>query len=59
MTTPDLTSRPTHDSRARTTRQKSTATTDPADTAVVHWPEPSQLESWWNSVMKSPHTLAG
>lgn len=43
---------PNRDSHARLTRRKSTAATDSADAVVVHWPEPSRLESWWNSVMQ-------
>ncbi|ATL68959.1 hypothetical protein [Nocardia terpenica] len=29
-----------------------TAATDPDDSPVVHWPEPSPLESWWNTIMR-------
>lgn len=29
-----------------------TAATDPEDSPVVHWPEPSPLESWWNTIMR-------
>ncbi|WP_433685145.1 hypothetical protein [Nocardia sp. CA-119907] len=28
-----------------------TAATDSGDSPVVHWPEPSPLRSWWNTIM--------
>ncbi|QIS21369.1 hypothetical protein [Nocardia terpenica] len=29
-----------------------TAATDPDNSPVVHWPEPSPLEPWWNTIMR-------
>ncbi len=33
-------------------RHTDTAATDSDDSPVVHWPEPSPLESWWKAVMR-------
>ncbi|QIS04158.1 hypothetical protein F5X71_19110 [Nocardia brasiliensis] len=35
--------------------QISTAASGPEEAPVVYWPEPSPLESWWTTVMKSTH----
>ncbi|MGW4247971.1 hypothetical protein, partial [Nocardia sp. NPDC004722] len=29
-----------------------TAATDPADSSVVYWPEPSPLRPWWDTIMQ-------
>lgn len=38
-----------------------TLTADPADTAVVCWPEPSPLDNWWTEIMDgvTPHRNHG
>ncbi|NKY87400.1 hypothetical protein [Nocardia veterana] len=33
-------------------RESRTATQHFDDTMIVHWPEPSRLESWWKAIMK-------
>lgn len=33
-----------------------TATTDSGESPVVHWPEPSPLESWWKTIMRPRRT---
>lgn len=35
-----------------TPNQTRTATTDPDDAPIVHWPEPSRLDSWWRAIMR-------
>lgn len=34
-----------------------TGATDPDDAPVVHWPEPSPLQSWWNTIMNPSTNL--
>lgn len=31
--------------------QPASTTTEPADTGIVCWPEPSPLDGWWTEIM--------